>query len=329
MTYFSRSFLISIFLFLSSCSVIKGEFGHPGGWVEDQLDSRFIDARSQTQRADRYLMSFAMMSVVASDLARTENEAQALSLLIDAGFDDVSKLYHSGEDCIIAPSECSNQGSLNSGAFSFEYHSHELQRTLYSIGRMGVSNTSNKDLVKNIIELDLVGILTNARSYFPILRRFAASYRDSVVILGSAIGEPTFKIRANSEQARVCNNDRNCSQTKKLLKQFQSGNVASLALSEGEESRELKVLINRVDGLSKKRGFDDWTLKKIHRQALLDYINRSCETLKRYAGNDGGESCAIPANPATGTAGSVILNGGAVVNASVTGTDPLGGSDNS
>lgn len=296
MTHVNFSTIV-IFLFtLTSCNVVRDEFGYFGGYPERLADDNLFVARSQHQRADRYFMVLAILAPIAADLSKTPAEARASAALINQSYRSLSNMYKSAGGCLLLE-ESKRCDSAEGTAYSFDYYANELQNTLYSLGKQTLGSVDLDELLDDIFDLNYRKIVRSARSTIPIMRRALSIYRDSILAFSDAA-----YLKCDVEERR--NNP--CKRLGELLQQVKNGSIANEAriwLDESHDGRVVAALQRYLKSAISNEA-SDWRLKQRHISGLMRGIDDACRRLRheQEASTDNGNPLNCGIKPDSNTA---------------------------
>jgi hypothetical protein len=281
-----------MFAFLSGCETIKDEFGVSEGFVSRQAD-RFIVAKDQYQRADRYLLATLLIAPLALDTVQDETDADTTLLRLNALYGTLADLYAAIGECQTSTADTSptcarkadHEGDFGSTAipkdgYSFETLSYEVQSDLYFLGKSALINLDLDDKVKDIADLNptaLVSLYKELDSYVPVLRRGAATYRDGIVIYTDAVFYETCQTSPNGVGCKAYA-DRYATQ-----KQLD-------VLEEEDSTRGLTRALKQAQDQSKTVG---WSLNKRQALAVIAHVDVACERAAKISSdaNEDAKTC--------------------------------------
>ncbi|MEO9685137.1 MAG: hypothetical protein ABJF86_03485 [Tateyamaria sp.] len=291
---------VVILAFLPACDFLRDEAGYPGGRVERIADEKIFEARSQRQRADRYLMSLTILAPLAADFTETSSQAKSAAVLINSGYDVLARMRAASNpdtSCLnasrfSAPEKAQGSTvpavtSVNCGlknadatddfnsAFAFEAHSREMQSTLYSLSKLVLNAAELDGLAEDIVELNYLGVIRHGKRVFPVARRALATYRDTIVVYADAVNAA-----CGFEQPE-------CAGLKDELEEFRTGK--NVKISDEFAERAIRALLRSVNASMSVEDAQTWQLKDQHIKGLVYHIDVSCQRLVGKQFSDNGQ----------------------------------------
>ncbi|WP_198389281.1 hypothetical protein [Roseovarius faecimaris] len=264
-------------LMLVACGTVNDETGYTGGAFGRLADERLFQARSMAQRADRYLMSLTLIAPIAAELAQTEAEAKSMSIQINKAYDILGRMNEISHSCVLQHTSCKSVDTPTNSAFAFEKNSYDMQRTLYALAKQSSDAADLDDLIDDIIDLDLAGLLNTGKRTFPILRRVFATYRDTVVTFGSAVYSVCSDQKRRDPDAT---SSTDCDTLGALLAQMSTGQIAKTGLLAEHERRTIRATLTALDGAALERWGANWHLQKSHALGLVYHVDAACIRLR-------------------------------------------------
>lgn len=262
-------FAVVLLFSLAGCDVVRDEVGYPGGYPERVANERLFIARSQQQRADRYLMSLTILAPLAAGLAETPATANAAATMIEASYATLDDMHEAiAANCLGGSSNSCSDGSLTNGKnteFAFESHSYAMQSNLYTLAKMVMNSSNLDDLADDIVELNLLGAVNGLRRAFPTMRQAFATYRDTVVTFADAVAYDT------------CDTG-DCADLKAQVRQFRDGSALETSVVAAENGRSVSALIRSTRKVIKDDN-PSWAFGKRHRAGLIYHIDEACKRL--------------------------------------------------
>ena len=261
-----KSLLISIFSFalLTACDPVRDELHSTDGFAGPQMD-KLLFASTPEQRADRYLLSLAILAPVILESSEAGLETKASIDRVRNAYAELAELYLAAQQCQFdtTPFVCHN--SELPGVFQFENMSYDVQKSLFQIAKAIIVNLDLDESAESLLSLNmssLSALSKNGSMYFRTFRRGAASYRDAIVIYSNGV-------------ARSCLHE-DCESLKSLLRSRYSGSeVASPRNSPASQERYLKRVMGKARDMSETRA-SGWKLTPELRIALLGIIDDAC-----------------------------------------------------
>lgn len=266
--------IMALLLAGSGCNIVKDEAGYAGGTVGRAADTYLFVAMAQKQRADRYFLTLSIVAPLSAELSQGAAQADAASTLINDAYANLALMYKAAGACLqkyAADDGCIKleaEKTTGPSAFSFETHAYDMQRTMLALTKQTLSAAELDDLAKDIIDLDVVGVLRSVRKSVPVARRILASYRDTIVTFADAINNGCYKRNQKKK---------NCKDLDDLILQIEVGSMAKTTSLATHDDRVIRALL---DELKKAQAtFPNWTLQSQHIIGLMYHIDRACEVL--------------------------------------------------
>ena len=257
------------FIFLSACESVKDELYEPDGFVAPHFNKR-LTAVTQEQRADRYLIAFAIVAPLALETSDDGQDKTNIISRINFTQKALADLYTA------AGNDASNLSSPAPTEYAFETLGYDVQKQLYRLSKELIIQLNLDETAEDIVDLDIpamIRLYDRIKELFPVVRRGAATYRDAIYVYGSSVSQ-------------TCNGD-DCDQLKKLLEnQYNQGVPTS------RDSLDRRYFEQVLDAAKKASRSSEnptpWSLGKQKRLALLYHIQKACDAA--YKTQDGGDN---------------------------------------
>lgn len=278
--------IAAVALSLSGCGVASREAGYPGGNVGFLADRYSLFASGQQQVVNRYLVSLALVAPLVEATVTTSSEARLTAERINELYKKISALEAASKICPLkiqsqnngyqVVQNCESRSNIGQtqSAFTFESLSYEVNTSLsralgQAYDNLGInSNLSNTTAINGT---EILNVLRQARRFAPILVRYLATFRDVSVIVGSSVYENCDK---ESADKKLCDN------LNAALGQLVT-RTRTASFDVAKDEVPIRAVLNESRAVLNKGLL--WELSTLHRNALLQHVNRSCERLDALA----------------------------------------------
>lgn len=244
---------------LSACNSIKDEFYEPDGFIGPHFNSRIV-AVTQEQRADRYLIAFALVAPLALETSDNGQDKTNIIARINNTQGALAALYGA------AGKPAASLASPEATKFSFESVGYDVQKQLYRLAKELIIQLNLDETAEDIVDLDIPALLrlyNRAKDLFPVVRRGAATYRDTIYIYADAVSDACDGTACSRLEAL-------------LLNQNEKGVVTA---RDSQDRRYFEQVLSAAKSASKETHPEKtaWRLGKSRRLALLYHIQKACD----------------------------------------------------
>lgn len=251
---------------LGGCEAVRLDLGYPGGVVGHAMEPK-LPAFSQTARVNRYLVGLAILAPMMAESASDRETAEEAGREIERSLGALAKLAEAADR---TSSDSTSSDYKTAGKYAFETLEYDLQKAYYRAVKIVVLNL-NLDIELSDLAtanpIRLLQLLSKADGVFETSRRGAAVYRDTVVLVADAVlGTKDIKSAVRAYHKRR----------------------QALGADAAGEKPYSKMYFEVVDKLAKD---EDFTLEKVHIDALLHHVWRACEGMEKRFGTD--DPCAF------------------------------------
>ena len=266
-----KAALAAPLVFLASCSSVKDELYEPDGFVAPHFNKR-LTAVTQEQRADRYLIAFAIVAPLALETSDDGQDKTNIISRINFTQKALADLYTAaGKN----PTALSDPAPTQ---YAFETLGYDVQKQLYRLSKELIIQLNLDETAEDIVDLDIPAmtrLYDRMKELFPVVRRGAATYRDAIYAYGSAVSES-------------CEGP-DCTKLVQLLNaQYAYGEPTS---RDAMDRRYFEQVLDAAKKASATRkDTASWSLGQQRRLALLFHIQKACDAA--FKTQDGGENPA-------------------------------------
>ncbi|WP_157933011.1 hypothetical protein [Roseovarius salinarum] len=274
-----KNAVLASVMLLAACDLAKQDIYSSGGFVEASYFSHLFPATTHQQRFDRYLLSFSVLAPLALETAVDGQQASAAIGRVNATYRSLAVLQTAAASCTIGPAtddlpseipapcreDVPKDGQPN--AYAFETAAYDVQSDLYFLSKTLIVNLDLDGTARDLAALDIDGLLAvsgRMDDLFPVVRRGAATYRDSIVLLADAVQTSC----AASGYTREEYPDSECARLETRLRDtFHRGDPPD-AVFDIEELLELASAASRTHR---------WSMTPQQRRAVIHHVDRACD----------------------------------------------------
>lgn len=271
------------FIFLPACESVKDELYEPDGFVAPHFNKR-LTAVTQEQRADRYLIAFAIVAPLALETSDDGQDKTNIISHINFTQKALADLYTA------AGTDALEMSTPTATKYAFETMGYDVQKQLYRLSKELIIQLNLDETAEDIVDLDIpamIRLYDRIKELFPVVRRGAATYRDAIYVYGSSVHQ-------------TCEGTA-CDRLERLLEnQYEKGIPTS------RDSQDRRYFEQVLDAAKKASQYPEnstpWSLGKQKRLALLYHIQKACDAA--FKTQDGGDNptsvsqnCGSDTNP--------------------------------